>query len=337
MKDDDSLLIKKETDEAKEILKDYLIKEQKKITRIPFYRLEEVKKIEEKKLKNIHKTEKKEKEKSNQLNHKKPLIERRKTKRTKKQRENLSSKHSKNNENTETSSLERSQSPNSFLIENQRFSFSNNSKNSNDITPIYLRKNNPNIMHDLKYSQSNVFPSKKEMRLSKKQQKLQNAENTIASFLTPENKIEIANLMKKNEDQNIYNNNINNNNNNNNKNFYFQKSFKRYIKYSKSDTKLSQVPFNPIFEPEEKNENNNEAYSDSAISSIDDENNISNNISLDEDKDIIEEKKEENEDEKSEEEKIKENNINEVKNTNEIKFGELKKNIKDYLNSKKQF
>ena len=60
----------------KEILKDYLAKEQKKITRIPFYRLEEVKKIEEKKLKNIHKTEKKEKEKTNQLMHKKSLIER---------------------------------------------------------------------------------------------------------------------------------------------------------------------------------------------------------------------------------------------------------------------
>ena len=341
MKDDDSILIKKETDEAKEILKDYLIKEQKKITRIPFYRLEEVKKIEEKKLKNIHKTEKKEKEKTNQLNHKKPLIERRKTKRTKKQRENLSSKHSKNNENTETSSLERSQSPNSFLIENQRFSFSNNSKNSNDIIPIHLRKNNPNIMHDLKYSQSNVFPSKKEMRLSKKQQKLQNAENTIASFLTPENKIEIANLLKKNKEQNINDNNMNNNNNNNiknkdnNKNFFYQKSFKRYIKYSKSDTKLSQVPFNPIFEPEEKNENINEAYSDSAVSSLDDDNNISNNISLDEDKDIIEEKKEENEDEKSEEEKIKENNINEVKNTNEIKFGELKKKHKRLSKFKK--
>ena len=63
MKDDDSILIKKETDEAKEILKDYLIKEQKKITRIPFYRLEEVKKIEEKKLKKNSQNRKKRKRK----------------------------------------------------------------------------------------------------------------------------------------------------------------------------------------------------------------------------------------------------------------------------------
>ena len=48
MQNDDSIFIQKETNEAKEILKDYLAKEQKKITRIPFYRLEEVKKIEEK-------------------------------------------------------------------------------------------------------------------------------------------------------------------------------------------------------------------------------------------------------------------------------------------------
>ena len=67
MKDDDSILIKKETDEAKEILKDYLIKEQKKITRIPFYRLEEVKKIEEKKLKKKF-TKQKKKKKKNQIN-----------------------------------------------------------------------------------------------------------------------------------------------------------------------------------------------------------------------------------------------------------------------------
>ena len=67
MKDDDSILIKKETDEAKEILKDYLIKEQKKITRIPFYRLEEVKKIEEKKLKKNSQNRKKRKRKNKSI------------------------------------------------------------------------------------------------------------------------------------------------------------------------------------------------------------------------------------------------------------------------------
>ena len=54
---EDSLLISKETAEASELLKEKLAK---KITRIPFYKLEELKKIEEKKLKNIHKFKKKE-------------------------------------------------------------------------------------------------------------------------------------------------------------------------------------------------------------------------------------------------------------------------------------
>ena len=63
------------------LLKENLI--DKKISRIPFYGLEEMKKISEKKLENIHKTEKK--EKINFLLHnKKPLVERRKDKMSKK-------------------------------------------------------------------------------------------------------------------------------------------------------------------------------------------------------------------------------------------------------------
>ena len=334
MQNDDSIFIQKETNEAKEILKDYLAKEQKKITRIPFYRLEEVKKIEEKKLKNIHKTEKKEKEKekSNQLLHRKSLIERRKTKKTKKQKENLSSKHQKNNNNEiETSSIDRSQSSNSILIDNQGISFSNNTKNSNDSTPIYLRKNNPNIMHDLKYSHSTIFPSKREMRLSKKQQKLQNAENTIGSFLTPENKIQISNLMN----SELNKNNLfdyNKSKNENNKNYYYKNIKKGYKNNSKSDSKLYHVPFEPIFEPEEINDNNNE---ENEISFSNEENEFDdNNISLDEEKDIIEEKKEEHEDEKSEENKKEENNDKDNDN-NDIKFGELKKKHKRLSKFKK--
>ena len=332
MQNDDSMIIQKETNEAKEILKDYFAKEQKKITRIPFYRLEEAKKIEEKKLKNIHKTEKKEKEKTNQLMHKKSLIERRKTKKTKKQRENLSSKHQKNiNNEIETSSFERSETPNSLLLENQRASFSN--KNSNDNTPIYLRKNNPNIMHDLKYSQITVFPSKREMRLSKKQQRLQNAENTIGSFLTPENKIQISNLMNKEKKNSINSVDYNNiNKNENSKNYYYKNKQNGFKHNYKSDTKLYHVPFDPIFEPDEKNDINNEE-NDFSFSNEDNDN-YDDNISLDEEKDIIEEKKEEHEDEKSEEHKNEDKNDDD-KNNNEVKFGELKKKHKRLSKFKK--
>ena len=284
--------------------------------------------------------------------HKKSLIERRKTKKTKKQRENLSSKHQKNiNNEIETSSFERSETPNSLLLENQRASFSN--KNSNDNTPIYLRKNNPNIMHDLKYSQITVFPSKREMRLSKKQQRLQNAENTIGSFLTPENKIQISNLMNKEKKNSINSVDYNNiNKNENSKNYYYKNKQNGFKHNYKSDTKLYHVPFDPIFEPDEKNDINNEendfSFSNEDNDNYDDNNNEENeisfsneenefddnNISLDEEKDIIEEKKEEHEDEKSEEHKNEEKNDDD-KNNNEVKFGELKKKHKRLSKFKK--
>jgi hypothetical protein len=127
------------------LLKENLI--DKKISRIPFYSLEEMKKISEKKLENIHKTEKK--EKINFLLHnKKPLVERRKDKMSKKQKLLNNKKKSSNNLNDSDNNN------NNFIKNNKTFNHEN--------------------LHDLKYSQLDFFPAKKYIRISKKQQKIQN-------------------------------------------------------------------------------------------------------------------------------------------------------------------
>ena len=87
--EDSVMYYQKETKEVAELLQKGNATTSRKITRIPFYRLEKMKKIEEEKLKNIHKAEKK-KEKDlakTGIRHDHPQVERRRYKRTKKQKE----------------------------------------------------------------------------------------------------------------------------------------------------------------------------------------------------------------------------------------------------------
>ena len=87
--EDSVMYYQKEAKEVAELLQKGNTSTTRKLTRIPFYRLEKLKKIEEEKLKNIHKAEKK-KEKNlakEGLRHDHPQVERRRYKRTKKQKE----------------------------------------------------------------------------------------------------------------------------------------------------------------------------------------------------------------------------------------------------------
>ena len=198
---EDSVLISKETKEASELLKEKLAKEAKKITRIPFYKLEELKKQEEKKLKNIHKFKKKEKEKEEVNSHIKASGK--KMKKTKKQKDEAKTMTSKTNEgnnndivNNEDSLIldgtpkrNISESPSKKLCSNV-----NVAKSSTSL--VHSTSSTGNRLHDLKYQQTFKIPRKHRLRLSKKQMKLQYPENSIGSFLTQEDKITIANLIK---------------------------------------------------------------------------------------------------------------------------------------------
>lgn len=195
---EDSVLISKETQEASELLKEKLAKEAKKITRIPFYKLEELKKQEEKKLKNIHKFKKKEKEKEEVNTHIKASGK--KMKKTKKQKDEaktmtLASKTNEGNNNDSSIILDGtpkrniSQSPSKQLCSNVNVAKSTTSL-------VHSTSSTGNRLHDLKYQQTFKIPRKQRLRLSKKQMKLQYPENSIGSFLSQEDKITIANLIK---------------------------------------------------------------------------------------------------------------------------------------------
>ena len=166
---EDSVLISKETKEASELLKEKLAKEAKKITRIPFYKLEELKKQEEKKLKNIHKFKKKEKEKEEVNSHIKASGK--KMKKTKKQKDEAKTMTSKTNEgnnndivNNEDSLIldgtpkrNISESPSKKLCSNV-----NVAKSSTSL--VHSTSSTGNRLHDLKYQQTFKIPRKHRLR-----------------------------------------------------------------------------------------------------------------------------------------------------------------------------
>ena len=89
-KEEDSVIFyQKETQELVDLLQKGNTNISRKLTRIPFYRLEKLKKIEEEKLKNIHKAEKKKEKDLAKVGkgHDYHQVERRRYKRTKKQKE----------------------------------------------------------------------------------------------------------------------------------------------------------------------------------------------------------------------------------------------------------
>ena len=89
--EDSVIYYQKETKEVAELLQKGNVNITRKITRIPFYRLEKMKKIEEEKLKNIHKAEKKKEKDLTKIGkgHDHHQVERRRYKRTKKQKEQI--------------------------------------------------------------------------------------------------------------------------------------------------------------------------------------------------------------------------------------------------------
>ena len=89
LEDDSIIYYQKETKELADLLQKGNTNISRKLTRIPFYRLEKLKKIEEEKLKNIHKAEKKKEKDLAKVGkgHDHHQVERRRYKRTKKQKE----------------------------------------------------------------------------------------------------------------------------------------------------------------------------------------------------------------------------------------------------------
>lgn len=188
---EDSLLISKETAEASELLKEKLAK---KITRIPFYKLEELKKIEEKKLKNIHKFKKKEKEKEKEEANilKTNAKKLKKSKKHKDENKQLPKPIEEMNLLAVESSIEHTpQEISSSSLPKK--TLTQNVKSSTSLLPS--SSSTGNRLHDLKYQNTFKIPRKYRLRLSKKQMRIQYPENSLASFLTQEDKATIANLI----------------------------------------------------------------------------------------------------------------------------------------------
>jgi hypothetical protein len=165
-------------------------KEAKKLTRLPYYKLEELKKIEDKKLKHPHKIKNIKELKDHHHNHMSQHLGK-----TVKKKNNLKKIKEENFSKAEGSESKfDSKNINSIDIKTQ-----NNSQQvgafpyQNDDNKIFDKKQsyplNPKVGNDLKllkYSVNEI--QSKNLRLSKKQRKLQEAENTLASFMSKEDK-----------------------------------------------------------------------------------------------------------------------------------------------------
>jgi len=229
--EDSVMYNQKEIKEVAELLQKGNTNISRKLTRIPFYRLEKIKKIEEEKLKNIHKTEKKKEKDLAKIGkgHDHPQVERRRYKKTKKQKELIQqflTKEAQNHKEKETNIVLNKENNKNKNINNKieediekdkkkikinnntlnlsetkgrnKINFQNNinttehntSTNNNKINNINnnLPRNYSDYFHDLKYAPSNIKFTRKELRMSKKQQKIQNPEYTLGHFLSKEDK-----------------------------------------------------------------------------------------------------------------------------------------------------
>ena len=233
IEEDSVMYYQKETKEVADLLQKGNPNISRKLTRIPFYRLEKLKKIEEEKLKNIRKAEKKKEKDLAKVGkgHDHHQVERRRYKRTKKQKEliqqninkeaqikekekeiNINNKENKINikENNKVKNINIKLEENELDKEKKKTKLNTISINSTEnkaankiIFPnnINLAENNINnnkyttltrnysdYFHDLKYAPSSIKFSKKELRMSKKQQKIQYPEYTLGHFLSKEDK-----------------------------------------------------------------------------------------------------------------------------------------------------
>ena len=231
LEEDTVIFCQKETKELADLLQKGNTNKNIKITRIPFYRLERLKKIEEEKLKHIHKAEKKEKKDLEKIGkgHDYRHVERRRYKKTKKQKElmqqninketqiqkdkdkeinmnikennkmkNLINKTEENEKeqkkakfnNISLNSIENKNSNKVHFQNNINLTERNSANNKNNI----LSRNYSDYYHELKYAPSTIKFSKKELRMSKKQQKIQYPEYTLGHFLSKEEKNSFSKL-----------------------------------------------------------------------------------------------------------------------------------------------
>jgi len=216
--EDSVMYYQKETKEVAELLQKGNTNIQRKLTRIPFYRLEKIKKKEEEKLKNIHKTEKKKEKDLTKIGkgHDHHQVERRRYKRTKKQKELIEAQNHKeininNKENNKVKNINVKTEENEIDREKKKTKFNpiflNPMENKNNINQTEhntnnnktnsLSRNYSDYYHDLKYTPSTINFTKKELRLSKKQQKIQFPEYTLSNFLSKEDKNSVSEMLHK--------------------------------------------------------------------------------------------------------------------------------------------
>ena len=315
LEDDSVLYYQKETKEVVELLQKGNANISRKITRIPFYRLEKLKKIEEEKLKNIHKTEKKKEKDIAKIGkgHDHPQVERRRYKKTKKQKEleginnhkekeiNIIKESNKiKNIKIEENEYEKEKIQKKQKINSSSLNISNNKNNIiNEHNKIAnFSRNYSDFYHDLKYNPTTVKFSKRELRISKKQQKIQYPEYTLSHFLSKENKSIIRDINMKKRNNGLQKK-TNNSEINKNKKININNSDKKEIKdknklihenkqnIKKINSEKKIKPINLIIEKKE------------------DINNKERNISLKEDKNIITEENENEIDKESEPKKSK--------------------------------
>lgn len=138
------------------------------------------------------------------------------------------------NDNNKNKILSSSTTPNTIIPNNN----SNNSLNASNFNLSSLGKplNKGDRLKNLKYAEDEI--NIKKTRLSRKQKKLQEAENTLASFLSKEDKFNLFNnddgLNKLN--RNISNNTKSNNNNNVNSNYSSSNNFNRQNSFNNNTT-----------------------------------------------------------------------------------------------------
>ena len=227
--EDSVMYYQKETKEVAELLQKGNINIARKITRIPFYRLEKMKKIEEEKLKNIHKAEKKKEKDLTKIGkgHDHHQVERRRYKRTKKQKEQIQQNTIKETQNhkdkekekeiinkakiinnkTESNEIDKEKKKTKLMpiLTENKGNNKNNIQNNINLTEHKdnnnkinsLSRNYSDYYHDLKYAPSSINYTKKELRMSKKQQKIQFPEYTLSHFLSRDDKKTFNEMLNK--------------------------------------------------------------------------------------------------------------------------------------------
>lgn len=157
-------------------------KESKKLTRLPYYKLEELRKQEEKKLKHPHKVKKKEEHANANVN-------------------THPQTHAMKKKKTVLKKIKEEPRENGEEVKTQKDKDAEKKTGEKKDTKV---ENVGDKYKTLKYSVGGV--EQKKIKLSRKQRKLQEAENTLASFLSKEDKYHISRNNYEEVGQNYSNN-----------------------------------------------------------------------------------------------------------------------------------